>query len=1664
MSNRKKKILFITTLMLGWVSVVSASTISYTACPVNKQLYPRDLNINLGTVLVSGNVTGTGPSAILVRVWRDGAVYSETSQALVFSGNVAPFSVAPTIEAVLKNYTVDVVLVQGGETLDKQVTEVVAGDAYIINGQSNASAQIDNGYASAAPDERAFIRTFGVNWDAAAQTAADQIWRLARGDDSLWKSDGSIGRWGLRVGRLLSEETQVPVAILNGGRGAMAIDHFQRNDANHTDLDTNYGRMCARTIWAGVNNHVRAVLWYQGESDNGNKAVHEAGFLALYNDWKNNYPRLERIYVHQLHVGCGVIKDQLDLREWQRRLPDTYSDIKVISTNGNDEHDGCHYTDLGHQQGGNNLAALMAADLHSSANTANTTSPNPSYMYFSTPTFDQITIVMRNPTDTLTFHAGAIRDFILPGSAVTVASGTVASNTVVLSLSGNASSATGLGYTGHQGDDASYGPGEWVVNAAGVGLLSFFDAILPDAPATPAAPANAGASVLNSDWITLFWDASTGADGYVIKRDGTQIAGTTSLQYVDSGLTPATAYLYEVAASNTFGVSSFTAIPATTLAAATTAPSTPVGLNARLLESSSSVDLTWDAVAQATGYRVRRNGVEVGTTSAYEASFTDSGLVSGSTAYSYDVRAENGIGNSAYSAASGGIFRDDSAISNGSFEDEPVGTAVVIDSTTVVDSSTFSGWRFFSVGTPPKDFSATSVASASDWGVALRIDLTSNGAGGQDHGFDRAGSEIPVQYGNEYIFSLDAAWISGAITLDVIIQEFQGTTHLGNTVFSYSISDGNYQQFIEDWTPASSAVDNINIRIMPQAAAGASVSLLLDNVQLVGKDFPVNGLYTPSISSYAVTDHVVSTTVFHWFATDGGQLSGPWIPVGGRPSWTGGTDWWQAQIKQLMAANIDILYVHLIDQTEDIRVNLFRALNQLRHEGYDVPKVLPFLDPVVIYHGEPNVNLATTAGKDEFAGHYIRFFNQYYSVNQDAHADDYLAKTGGRVMLDTWHLHLNADNIPSLSRNDVESRLLAVFGAGSPFVNGIYQISPGLDFGGTLGFTDEKVIQYEEHLYFKKTSFNGVDTAQVKPGYWDQNVRNPGFILPRAGGAHYSTAWNSVNADPSIDHVYIESFNEYDEGSGIYPVDIAASPYLINGNTSSDTWSSGNDPDHYIKATAAGAAAFNDTPDRDAKILWHNFPSSMAAGSTQTVNVIVRNTGDASWTAAIDYKLGDNTPGGAVFGSPRYLIDDNADEIPIYGGIFRGRAKTFQITLIAPSSPGIYETRWRMLQEGVAWFGEELVHTVNVVFEKTPATVVLGNLVQAYDGFAKNVSATTVPSGLAVDLTYDGSTDAPTGPDSYVVVGTIDSATHEGEATGTFVIQMPAEYNAWFTSAELANPAISGPEVYFDGDQFSNWEEYIAGTDPTDGQVFPTFHAEPTALNGYVLSWASVSGRVYSVDWSPDLTQGFVLLESNILWPRSSYTDQTHQAETDGFYRMDVSLPSSTTNRTIIPGGAAFGVGTDLFQNATVTASSTMHPAGFVAEDMFSEGADILFRDAIFADDPTAVDFVEFNIASAISLRKIVVGLANDPVAGVDNDGRSLNNIRVYASHSSGTVLDNLVADVAVDPEYSTAYGHNHIAVSIDLAVYEARYFRLEFSRSNVGSGPRVFEIDGFSQ
>jgi len=466
---------------------------------------------------------------------------------------------------------------------------------------------------------------------------------------------------------------------------------------------------------------------------------------------------------------------------------------------------------------------------------------------------------------------------------------------------------------------------------------------------------------------------------------------------------------------------------------------------------------------------------------------------------------------------------------------------------------------------------------------------------------------------------------------------------------------------------------------------------------------------------FALNDNIVSTSVFLWYGAVTGQLDGAWEPLGGRPSWTGTSAFWKSQIKEIMSANIDTLNVHLL--SEDVpplgykvsRTNFFQAMSDLRSEGYNVPKVTPFFDGVI----ETSVlgitpDLATVAGKDFVANPYIDFYNQYYSVNTDAFADSYLTKIDNRTALDIWHTNVFA-NPGSLTKADLQTRLQTEFAAQHPnFNNDIYMTATQ---GSDLSFEDEQVVQFQSQNYYDPTTFNGLQTVQLKPGYWDQNIRTPGDFLARDGGTNFSNAWNQVIANKDvgigIDRVYIESWNEYDESTGIYAAE--AQPPIIgplNPGTHTDTWSNTNNPREYIDTTAEGARQFNETPDLDSTILWHNIPTNMRPGETFIAKVVVRNDGDLSWTGADNYKLGQNELIDAqVFGPGRTTIDDATNEIPTYGGVFRGRPITFNVEVTAPAVQGNFTNHWQMLQEGNARFGEEITQAINVSSANAPNNI-----------------------------------------------------------------------------------------------------------------------------------------------------------------------------------------------------------------------------------------------------------------------------------------------------------------------------------------------------------------------
>ena len=90
--------------------------------------------------------------------------------------------------------------------------------------------------------------------------------------------------------------------------------------------------------------------------------------------------------------------------------------------------------------------------------------------------------------------------------------------------------------------------------------------------------------------------------------------------------------------------------------------------------------------------------------------------------------------------------------------------------------------------------------------------------------------------------------------------------------------------------------------------------------------------------------------------------------------------------------------------------------------------------------------------------------------------------------------------------------------------------------------------------------------------------------------------------------------------------------------------------------------------------------------------------------------------------------------------------------------------------------------------EKAVGSLTLSDLHQTYNGAPHVVSASTVPPGLAVAVTYDGSATAPVNAGIYTVDAAIDDANYIGLATGTLTID-PA----------LAGISIGGLSQSYDG-------------------------------------------------------------------------------------------------------------------------------------------------------------------------------------------------------------------------------------------------------------------------
>jgi hypothetical protein len=405
--------------------------------PREGQFYSRD-DSGKGTLHCKGTLEKKAGSVFL-RVFADDKNYAEESSA---PGEGGAYAFAIKLDAALVKYRIEFGTRTGSaETILHRAGDLVCGDAYLIEGQSNALATDTR--EESPRDTNEWVRSYGLP-QYFKKGERENLWCKP-----VWKANNKekkeylaeLGWWGMDLANRLVGSQKVPIFILNGAQGGTRIDQHQRNDANPTDLETIYGRMLWRLREARLTHGIRGVIWHQGENDQGAAGPdgdygwksYQRYFVDMSADWKRDFPNLSRYYVFQIWPNaCSMGGGNGDMmREVQRTLPGLYSNMDVLSTLGIKPPGGCHFPLTGWSEFASSVMPLIERDFYGRKLIGSMTPANLKEARFASEEGDAIALEFDQP---VVWYATLARDFLLDGEHGRFTSGTVSGNVLTLQL------------------------------------------------------------------------------------------------------------------------------------------------------------------------------------------------------------------------------------------------------------------------------------------------------------------------------------------------------------------------------------------------------------------------------------------------------------------------------------------------------------------------------------------------------------------------------------------------------------------------------------------------------------------------------------------------------------------------------------------------------------------------------------------------------------------------------------------------------------------------------------------------------------------------------------------------------------------------------------------------------------------------------------------------------------------------------------------------------------------------------------------------------------------------------------------------------------------------------------------------------------------------------
>ena len=458
--------------------------------PVDNQFFARD-DKNEGTLYYNGTLTDTADSVFLRLYAGDKLVATDSRKP----GADKSYALTVKLKPGLIIYKAEFgTKVGNAEIVQQTVSNLVCGDAFIIQGQSNAV-----GYNYENTDKRQdltrtnspWIRSFGGNGEAGGDPTAGG-WGNAvveRLTPTAPDRIHFISVWGMAMAKKLVEDEKIPICILNGAVGGTRIDEHMpehvRNAGQPSKERPIYDNLKKRVTAARLTHGIRGVLWHQGEADQGFDGpdncygceMYQQYWLDLTAAWKQDYPNIRHYYLFQIWPNAcsqGGTRHSDMLRDVQRRLSHLYSGLSVLPTLDIPSGANCHFKTDDYEKMGLSMVPLLERDNYGKAFAQPVTSADLKRASYTSASNDEIALEFDQPVAWIDALAS---QFYLDGESGRIASGATSGNVLTLKLAAPATAKTITYLT-----DKKWDPKTLLYGKNGIAALTFCEVPIKGAP------------------------------------------------------------------------------------------------------------------------------------------------------------------------------------------------------------------------------------------------------------------------------------------------------------------------------------------------------------------------------------------------------------------------------------------------------------------------------------------------------------------------------------------------------------------------------------------------------------------------------------------------------------------------------------------------------------------------------------------------------------------------------------------------------------------------------------------------------------------------------------------------------------------------------------------------------------------------------------------------------------------------------------------------------------------------------------------------------------------------------------------------------------------------------------------------------------------------------